>query len=266
MSNNTKGMNLAAGFGTRLGTLTKDMPKCLVDINGKPMLQHVIEKFINSGITSIAINVHYLADKIEEFLNQNNNFGIQIYLSHEDTILGTGGGIKKAKEFLKDADQIVVHNSDVYSDVSLENLIEFHLKTSAFVTLGVMHRETERPLLFTKKVLNEEQSQIYFHQNYLYLCGWENSKKGIGEVFGNDGTPTTLAFSGIQVISSKIFEYMEDETGEFSSIRTYIKVAKANEKVLGYVMDNNYWIDMGTPEKLSELRKILNNKDKSFMS
>lgn len=261
MSNNTKGMILAAGFGTRLGTLTKDMPKCLVDINGKPMLQHVIEKFINSGITSIAINVHYLADKIEEFLNQNNNFGIQIYLSHEDTILGTGGGIKKAKEFLKDADQIVVHNSDVYSDVSLGNLVNFHQNTSAFVTLGVMHRETERPLLFTKSACSDVQSQIFFE-----LCGWENSKRGVGEVFGKDETPQPLAFSGIQVISNRIFEFMKDEEGEFSSIRTFIKAAKANKRVLGYVMDNHYWIDMGTPEKLAELRKILNNKDKSFMS
>lgn len=238
-------MILAAGLGTRLGEMTKKTPKCLMEVGGKPILEHLLKKFSDANIVDIAINVFYLGDQIKNFLKDKNNFGLNIYLSQESTLLGTGGGIKNVRPFLENDENFLVHNADVYSDVNFLEMFDFHKKNDSLVSLGVMQRETTRPLLFDK---NER------------LCGWENTEKGIGEVFGNDSDPQKLAFSGIQIISNRIFKYMEDETSEFSSIRVFIKAAKKGEKVSAFLMNKAYWIDIGTPEKLSELRTILTPK------
>ena len=95
-----KAMIFAAGMGTRLKPLTDTMPKALVPINGKPMLEHIIFKLKNSGFTQIVINIHHLGQQIIDFLTENNNFGIDIIISDErDYLMDTGGGIKKAKSF-----------------------------------------------------------------------------------------------------------------------------------------------------------------------
>jgi len=236
-----KAMVLAAGWGSRLGELTKHTPKCLIDVGGKPMLQHILERLKAAGVTSVVINLFHLGEQIKDFLSKNS-FGLEIAFSPEPELLGTGGGIKHARALLEDAPFFIVHNSDVYSDLSINDLVAQHQRTKALATLAVMDRPSNRPLVF------DSNGQ---------LCGWENIERGTGEVFGSDPLPTQLAFSGIQVVSREIFRYMEDEQGEFSSITTYLKAAQAQKKVWAYRMDSAYWLDMGTPNKLAELRQLL---------
>ena len=116
-----KAMIFAAGLGTRLKPLTDHMPKALVPVAGKPMLEHVINKLKSSGVNEIVINVHHFANQIIDFVKVNDNFGITIHISDEtEQLLDTGGGIKKASPFF--TEPFIVHNADILSNIDLKEL------------------------------------------------------------------------------------------------------------------------------------------------
>ena len=147
-----KSMIFAAGLGTRLKPLTDVMPKALVPIAGKPLLEHIIIKLKNAGSSEIIINVHHFADQIVAFLKSKNNFDIRIEISDEsDCLLETGGGVKKAAWFFDNKKPFFVVNGDILSNINLNDLYEFHLKTNAFATLAVRKRETQRYFLFNQE-------------------------------------------------------------------------------------------------------------------
>ncbi|MBN1462488.1 MAG: nucleotidyltransferase family protein, partial [Paludibacteraceae bacterium] len=159
-----KAMLFAAGLGTRLKPLTDTMPKAMVPIAGKPLLEHVIKKLIAAGFNEIIINVHHFSEQIVSFLKANNNFGVRIELSDEsDLLLETGGGIKKAAAFFDDGMPFLVHNVDILSDVDLCALYNSHVQQNAMASLLVSKRATSRYLLF-----NAENN----------LQGWINEKTG----------------------------------------------------------------------------------------
>ncbi|MBQ3681272.1 MAG: NTP transferase domain-containing protein, partial [Paludibacteraceae bacterium] len=115
-----KAMIFAAGLGTRLKPLTDDRPKAMVEVNGKPLIQHIIEKLTANGFDEIIVNVHHFAEQIIDFLRENNNFGIRIEISDErGMLLETGGGIKKAAHFFDDGKPFLVHNVDIFSNADL---------------------------------------------------------------------------------------------------------------------------------------------------
>ena len=123
-----KAMILAAGFGKRLGELTKSKPKPLLEVKGKPLIDYHIEKLITSGFRTIAINTHYLGAQISDHVIHNFGKKVDIHISHEKQILGTGGGIKKAISGFGDED-IVVINSDIYSDLDYTCFSNFSANT-----------------------------------------------------------------------------------------------------------------------------------------
>ena len=136
-------MIFAAGLGSRLKPLTDNMPKALVPVAGKPMLEHVILKLKAAGFDQIVINIHHLGQQIIDFLQANNNFGVQIYLSDErDYLLDTGGGIKKATRFLMGDEPFLVHNVDILSNVDLRQFYRHHAEGKALATLLVSQRKT----------------------------------------------------------------------------------------------------------------------------
>ena len=110
----------AAGLGTRLKPLTDTMPKAMVPIHGKPLVQILIEKLKTIGVDHIVINVHHFAQQIIDFVEASNHFGIDIQFSDEtDMLLETGGGLKKAACLFPNADPILVHNVDILSNADL---------------------------------------------------------------------------------------------------------------------------------------------------
>ncbi len=235
-----KAMIFAAGLGTRLKPLTDSTPKALLPINGKPMLEHVILKLKDAGFHQIAINVHHLGDQIINFLAANNNFGIQIHISDErDYLLDTGGGIKHAAAFLQGNEPFLIHNVDILSDIDLRALYNHHVETNPLATLLVSKRNTSRYLLFNKE--NK-------------LCGWRNRETGEVKSFYPDFDPNQYneyAFSGIHVLSPKIFDWMEEWTGKFSIINFYLSIcAKAN--IHAYADEDLHLIDVGKPELFQE--------------
>jgi NDP-sugar pyrophosphorylase family protein len=242
-----KALVFAAGLGTRLKPLTDTMPKALVPIDGKPLLEHVLRKLIANGFDEIIINVHHFADQIISFLAKNDNFGVRIEISDErDALLETGGGIKKASWFFDDGQPFLVHNVDILSNIDLGKLYRYHLEHQGLATVVVSERDTARYLLF---------------DNDLRLNGWTNIKTG--EVKSPFETLDVsmcrrLAFSGIHVISPRVFELMNGWDGKFSVIDFYLAVASQVE-IRGFVPENLKMIDVGKIDSLHEAELFLNS-------
>ncbi len=150
-------MILAAGLGTRLRPLTDDRPKALVEVGGRTMLEITLSRLRAFGIRDVIVNVHHFADKILEFLQTNDNFGMHIEVSREEVLLDTGGGLKKAAHFfLEDSARfrkpVLLHNVDVISTIDLRRMVQFHTEHQALATLAVQARETSRYLLFDEQL------------------------------------------------------------------------------------------------------------------
>ncbi len=199
----------AAGLGTRLKPLTDTMPKAMVPINGKPLVQILIEKLKGIGVTEIVINVHHFAQQIIDFVHANNSFGINIHFSDEtDMLLETGGGLKKAAKLFSNDAPILVHNVDILSNADLKALYE----SAASTTLLVSWRETQRYLLF-----NDDN----------VLVGWTNIATGqVKSPYAELDVDKCkkFAFSGIQVFNPELLPYMDTWQGKFSIIDFYLSI------------------------------------------
>ena len=239
-----KAMIFAAGLGTRLKPITENKPKALVTVNGIPMLELLIRKLTGIGITNMIINVHHFAGQVIEFLDRNDRFGIDITVSDEsDLLLDTGGGLKKAAWFFDDAEDFLVHNVDVISNIDLTKMIAFHKKSNNLSTLAVRSRKSGKYLLF-------DENNI--------LCGWRNVKTGEKIQVKETDKIQELAFSGIHVMNPRLLSCMADD-GKFSIINTYLRLAES-ESIMGYRHDSSYWFDIGRPDQLAEAAKILQDK------
>jgi len=242
-----KAMIFAAGLGTRLKPITDSIPKAMVPISGKPLLQHSIEKLISSGFDEIIINLHYFPDQIIDFVKDNNYFGIRIEFSDERALLlDTGGGLKKAKWFFDDDKPFLVHNVDILSNIDLKLLYKEHLRSGAIGTLTVSKRETFRYFLF---------------DDDLRLCGWKNEKTGEfkPKTLKKTDLYNKLAFSGIQLLSPKVFKLMENSDEVFSITNFYIDNCRDNY-FRAFIPENYRMIDVGKISSLDEAQSFLEKK------
>ncbi|MFY9740588.1 MAG: nucleotidyltransferase family protein [Candidatus Sulfotelmatobacter sp.] len=239
-----KAMILAAGLGTRLRPLTDDRPKALVEAGGRTLLEITLARLREFEIDEVIVNVHHFADMVVDYLKANNNFGMHIEISREETLLDTGGGLKKAGWFfLQDSiasrEPFIVHNVDVISTIDLKRMLQFHNESAALATLAVQDRETSRYLLF-------DQDRR--------LCGRRAGRDGKPEIVRRPSLPSpmcALAFSGIHVISPRIFPLMTED-GPFSIIATYLRLAAQEENVCAFRGDEYYWRDLGRPENVAQ--------------
>lgn len=239
-----KAMVLAAGLGTRLRPLTNDRPKALVEVGGRTLLEITLARLREFGIQEVIVNVHHFADMVVDYLNANKNFGMRIEISREDKLLDTGGGLKKAAWFFLENsggsdEAFILHNVDVISTIDLRKMSAFHNQHRALATLAVQERETSRYLLF------DERGR---------LCGRRAGRDGKPELISgakDDSPVSALAFSGVHVISTRIFTLMT-ECGEFSIIPTYLRLAAQGQSILAFRADEYYWRDMGKPENVAQ--------------
>lgn len=238
-------MIFAAGLGTRLKPLTDHMPKALVPVAGKPMLEHVIEKLKAAGFDEIVINVHHFANQIIDFLKEKNNFGITIHISDETNfLLDTGGGIKKAAPYFDEP--FLIHNVDILSNTDLKALYNYHLQSGNDATLLVSPRQTTRYLLF-----NSDRR----------LCGWINKDTLQTKPEGFIHQPNVqkeYAFSGIHIISPGLFKYMDEKwNGKFSIMDFYLQLCQ-EALIGGYAKEDLQLIDIGKPETLAKAEEYIN--------
>lgn len=242
-----KALIFAAGLGTRLLQHTSDKPKALVQLAGKPLLQHAIEKMASHGITEITINVFHFADQVISFLENHPFSGVQLHVSDErEALLDTGGGLKKAASFLSGEEPVLLYNVDVISNLDLNMLEETHRLSGALVTLVVRQRETSRYMMFDP---------------LMQLAGWKNFSNGDTKISRPDtfNQAVPYAFSGIQIIQPELFE-MITEQGKFPIMDLYLRLAQT-EKILGYLDNSTIWMDLGKPDQLVMAEQMMKKKE-----
>jgi NDP-sugar pyrophosphorylase family protein len=255
-----KAMILAAGLGTRLRPLTDNIPKALVELNGRTLLETTINRLKSFGVAEFIINAHHHAEKIVSFLHSKNNFGVRIEISREDELLlDTGGGLKKVSWFFLEgnsSEPFLLHNVDVLSSIDLRQMLEAHKKSSALATLAVMQRPSSRQLLFDQtnsligrriKDIDTLVSSTSTKPATPDTCHPERSE---GSAFSSH-SPLPFAFSGIHVISPRLLPLIT-ESGVFSIIDTYLRLAGQSEKISAFRADPFYWRDLGRLEDLRE--------------
>lgn len=252
-----KAMIFAAGLGTRLKPLTDTLPKALVPVAGVPLLKHVVNRLMDSGIDDFVVNVHHFADKIVNYIDEQNSFGGRVAVSDERArLLDTGGGILHAGSLLKagepDDGCFLVHNVDIISDLDIRSFVD-KWRPGALAVLLVSERKTQRYLLF---------------DDDMRLVGWTNI--ATGEVRSpypslDPSRCRRLAFSGIHLISNEVPDVMLSEgMGErFPIMDFYLKVCD-RYPVYGYAPDSLQLIDVGKLDTLAQAEDFMLRLRRSY--
>lgn len=227
-----KAMLFAAGLGTRLRPLTDTLPKCLVPVNGRPMIDYPLMLLRHYGIREIVVNVHHHADRVEEYMGDGSRFGVDIAYSREPVLLDTGGGLLGAKRFL-DQGTFVIVNSDVLIDLRLDEVLRFHRAHEAVATL-----------VLRKDPMADAYGAI-----------WTDGEGTIRRLLQHKaledrtGTLEKYMFTGVHVVEPRIFHYMEGREPFSITRTTYPRMLAAAERLCGYPFGGE-WQDMGTREPL----------------
>ena len=246
-------MIFAAGMGTRLKPLTDTLPKALVPVCGKPLLEHVSRRLAAAGFDQAVVNVHHFADMIQEWIAGQDL--IQMQVSDErKMLLETGGAIFHARRFLEGCGSFLVHNVDILSDLDIPWFMST-ARPDALATLLVSERKSSRYLLFDPETMR--------------LVGWTNVQTGEVRSPYRDLDVMkcrALAFSGIHIISDRVFGAMEDyiednglagdETPRFPIMDVYLSMI-GNLDVYGVVADNLKLIDVGKLDTLAVAESFL---------
>ena len=268
-----RAMIFAAGLGTRLKPLTDTLPKALVPLAGKTLLQWQIERLKAAGITDIVVNVHHFPDMIINYLRENDNFGCRIAVSDErDMLLETGGGLRKAKSLLlgigsresrNNDEPILICNVDILSNIDIPTLLQAYNPDEMGVVV-VSPRETQRYLLFdhdnrlrgwTNIATGEVRpASLVSSLNILPPTGEADLQaKPTYQLQRSDLSP--LAFSGMQVLNPRIFDAMDKVVAEkgdkFSLIDLYLSIAE-KEILRAFIPENYRMMDVGKIAQLSE--------------
>ena len=235
---------LAAGLGTRLKPITDSVPKALVKIKGRPLLEILIRRLLADGFTDIVVNVHHFGEQIISFLEENDNFGANIVISDErECLLDTGGGLKKAAPFLH-SNAFLIHNVDILSGINLNEFMNFHLSGNYLATLAVQNRISSRYFLF-------DENRI--------LCGWENVKSGKKIIVRQaEGEIKRFAFSGIHAINKECLGLLPDKE-IFSIVEAYLSIAERHQ-ITYFEHTDTLFLDLGKIDNLLEAEKIFSIK------
>lgn len=236
------GMILAAGLGTRLRPLTEETPKALVTVGGIPMLERIARRLTGAGVDRLIINIHHHADRIREFVDRRDGFGVDTRLAVEPGApLETGGGLLNARdEFRLDA-PFFLHNVDIICEMDLVDMYRAHEADDPLATLAVSGRDAGRVLRFDDAGL---QARV------------DRATGAVEAERPPDGESRDLAFAGIHVVSPRIFDLMT-ERGAFSIIGPYLRLAGAGHRIRPYDIGRALWLEVGDPERLERARRFL---------
>ena len=232
-------MIFSAGFGKRLLPVTNKIPKALVTIKRRPILDWIVTFLIQSGVDEIIINTHYLANQVESFIRREN-YKIPITCVYEKELLGTGGGLHNTRNKWGLGD-IYICNVDILCDFDLETFYQFHLAHKSKITLAVNDIQSSSMLLI------DEQG---------YLCGWE--QEGKPSIFCDPiGKITKKGFCGMQFFNTIMFERMKTPPFE-SIVEQYMEWVDTGIQIKTWSIGGRYWIDIGTPVSLKQAEQSFN--------
>ncbi len=227
----------AGGKGTRLYPLTKDIPKPMVSICGKPVLHHLVDWAKKNNISEIIMLSHHFPEKITEYFKDGKDFGIKIHHSIEPYPLGSGGPLKYAEKYIDGP--FVYLSGDHLCTVNLEKMLDFHKEKNAKIT--VLVHESSHPEDSDLLKIDENEKVITFISKT--------------EDHTNAGTLTN---SGLCIIEPEIMNLIQEEKFDFEPY-LYPKILDVQYPLYAY-KTNEFMADMGTPERLKKCEEYLQNK------
>jgi NDP-sugar pyrophosphorylase family protein len=243
-----KAMIFAAGLGTRLKPITDTLPKALVPVCERPLIEYVCRKLRAAGIEEAVVNVHHFADKIENWISGQDI--LSLYVSDErNQLLETGGAVLHARRYLEGCGRFLIHNVDIFSNADI-NWLESQVRDDALATLMVSKRPTTRFLLF--------------HPQTMRLVGWHNTDTGdysLADKSLEVEDCLAYGFSGIHIMSDRVFammdEYVEErglsvdpENGVRFPIMSFYLWAAMKAPIYGAVAENLDFLDVGKLDTL----------------
>lgn len=231
-------MVLAAGYGRRLRPLTDEVPKALVSVGGLTQLERTLRALESAGADRIVVNTHHHADQVEAAVAERDGRA-ELFVSREDPRpLETGGGLVRARPLFRGDRPILVHAVDVITSIDLGDLVAGHHAGGAIATLAVQERAASRYLLFDDRGLQ----------------GRLDVRSGVREeARPQAGALRRLAFSGVHVVSSALFDRISED-GIFSITDVYLRLAGEDAVVRGRDVGDAEWWEIGTPERLAAAR------------
>lgn len=245
-------MIFAAGKGTRLKPITDSVPKALVRVGGRSLLQIQIERLYSLGVRYIVVNVHHFSQQVVSFLHSFHLEGLTLEISDETPqLLNTGGGLRKAAALFRKShpgEPVLIHNVDILDNADLPTLYNRCSKGVDVVVL-VSERKTKRYLLF------DAQNR---------MVGWTNIETGeLKTPYENLNSDECrkLAFAGIHVVGPKTFDVMDAWPDEFSIIDFYVENCRRLH-IHGAVMEGLKLMDVGKMETLNEAPAFLESLEK----
>ncbi|KTE93865.1 nucleotidyl transferase [Desulfitobacterium hafniense] len=224
-----KAILLAAGLGTRLRPLTDAVPKCLVPVKGKPLLQWWLELLNKHGITDVLINTHYLSGRVDEFV-ENYNGDVRISLANEKILLGSAGTIRANAEFFINESSYLIIYADNLTNIDLKKMIDWHRDSGSSFTMGVFN--TNRPLECGIVELDEQGRIITFEE-----------KPAIPK--------SNLANAGIYIAGPEFLDFVLS-TSDFDIGKDVLP--KMVGQMHGYLIEE-YLIDIGTIDNYYKANK-----------
>lgn len=222
-----KAFMLAAGMGKRLLPLTKDKPKPLLKVGGMPLIQRNLLKLKESGVSEVVINVHYLGEKIINFLGDGSNYEMKISYSIERELLGTGGGIRKSIHQFQDP--FLVLSSDTWSDFDFTQLSLMQDKLAHMVLIPNPKNNDNGDVSLRNGLVSEKKSE------------------------------TTYTFSGIAIVSPELFTDSKGDQEIYHLWDDILKVAASKELVSGEVYYGNYE-NLNTIDDIERLDGLLSEE------
>ncbi|MBU1239350.1 NDP-sugar synthase [Myxococcota bacterium] len=239
-----KAMILAAGYGTRLGILSEQRPKPMLPVGNIPLIVHALELLKRAQIFDVCINTHHKGDLLTTFLGDGQNFGVTIHWSHEEgEILGTGGGVKKVRDFFG-RDPAVILNGKIVTTCDLGEVIDFHKERGA---LGTMVLKPDPDAGRWGSIGADQAGRLV---------------SILGKDAQNNETPSaSTMFTGISVIEPGFLDFLPE--GPSCMVRQGWKpLFAAGEALFGYTMPaNGYWWEHSTPARYLQGNKNLFEQD-----
>lgn len=233
-----KALILAAGVGSRLRPLTNRTPKALLPVARVPMLERVLVRLKEAGVSAFVVNAHAHAQRVAEFCaDLARRHHVHVSISREDdALLDTGGALKQAASLLRGPEPFFIHNADVLTDLDLRALSAAHVASGALATLAVRERDGNRAFLFDAAGR---------------LVGHDDRKTG-AKTWAQAPVPDAqrLPFDGVHVLSPALLDRLT-ENGVFSITKTYVRLAAEGADIRAFRSDQWAWHDIGTPEKLA---------------
>lgn len=238
-----KAFIMAAGKGTRLKPYTDTCPKCMMDINGKPLLQIWLENLEKAGIKEVLINTNHLAEKVENFLKSHKT-SLKIKISREEKLLGSAGTLKANENFIENNESFLIVYADNLTNTDLNALIDFHMDNKSrkdfLLTMGLF--ETSRPKECGIAELNSHGEIVSFIEK-------------------PENPQSNLANAGIYVCEKKIFDFLDKKDKELLDIGLDL-LPMLDKKMLGMKL-GGFIKDIGSIKNYEESLKIWKelNKD-----